>query len=347
MHPPTDDGNQITIPLRSGPDHHDSEPALPAPPSPSADPGLIPEITSPTKESQGSSIRLPSNDVNIFKISELAALKLLCGTVEALIKITGDVPPTPPVIAVQPSRPRVVSMGIENQPPHSRSNSADWRRSQPSPSSEWHSVDTVPEKAKTPIGSPEAKPTEPLHAAGGGPEPLDIQQGAVARKFYSKVPPPIPLEDYLLRLQKYCPMSTGVYLTASYYIYRLAVIQRSIPVTVRNAHRLLLGALRVAGKAVDDTNFRHKRFAHVGGITERELGRLEIAFCFLTDFDLRVTAEMLQEHVKMASDTGRWHEKLSNFRPMVPSLLDKRNKTAAAHVNVETAGTNPNPPTAA
>ncbi|KAL8682304.1 MAG: hypothetical protein Q9186_001673 [Xanthomendoza sp. 1 TL-2023] len=339
MHLPTDDGNQITIPLRPGPDHNESEPTLPAPPSPSADPGLVPQSTFPTQEAQDpTSFRLSSNDVDIFNISELAALKLLCGTVEALIKVTGDVPPTPPVSAGQPARPRIVSMGIENQPSHSRSNSADRRRSQPPTSSEWHSADTVPEKAKTPIGSPEARPTEPLQVASAGPEPLDIQQGAVVRKFYSKVPPPIPLEEYLLRLQKYCPMSTGVYLTASYHIYQLAVIQRSIPVTVRNAHRLLLGALRVAGKAVDDTNFRHKRFAHVGGVTEPELGRLEIAFCFLTKFDLRVTAEMLREHVKVARDTAHLHEKLSKFRPKIPPLFN--NNTAAVQVNKEIAGTN-------
>ncbi|KAI4250432.1 MAG: hypothetical protein L6R40_000030 [Gallowayella cf. fulva] len=336
MRTPTADGTTLTIPLRPGSDHNGSQPALPPPPTPSADPSLVPQIISPTKTVQEPNFSLPSDDIDIFKISVSAALKLLCGTVEALIQITGDVPPTPPVSVVQQPRPRVVSLGIENQRPHSRSSSVDRRRSQPPPSDEWSSADNVPEKAKTPIGSPEAKPAEPLQAVDGGPEPLDIQLGAVARKFYSKVPPPIPLAEYLLRLQRYCPMSTGVYLAASFYIYQIAVVQRSIPVTVRNAHRLLLGALRVAGKAVDDTNFRHKRFAHVGGVTEPELGRLEIAFCFLTNFDLRVTAEMLQEHVRVARDTRELHEKMSSFKPKTPLLFDKKS-TAAARVRKESA----------
>lgn len=346
MPTPTDDGNQITLPIRPDPNHNDPEPTLPPPPSPSADQNYVPQITSPTTEVQDLGFDAINDDGDIFQMSEVAALKLLCGTVETLIKITDDVSPTPPVTALQAPRPRVVSLGTENQPPPSRSSSIDRRRSQPPPSKEWNTAESVPEKAKTPIGSPEAKPTEPLHVVDAVPAPLHIQHGAIARKFYSKVPPPIPLEEYLLRLQKYCPMSTSVYLAAGLYIYKLAVIQKSIPVTVRNVHRLLLGALRVAGKAVDDTNFRHKRFAHVGGVTEPELGRLEIAFCFLTNFDLRVTAEMLQEHVRVARNTENMHEKLSNFKPKMPLLLDKR-KATAAKVKKEFTDTNTKAPAAA
>ncbi|KAL9032545.1 MAG: hypothetical protein Q9180_006440 [Flavoplaca navasiana] len=339
MPTPTDDGSRITLPIRKDPDRPDPEPTLPPPPSPSADQNLVPHITSPSAEVQDPGFDGFNDDGDIFHMSELVALKLLCSTVETLIKITGDVPPTPPTAAAQAPRPRVVSLGTENQSPHSRSSSIDRRRSQPPPSKEWNTAESVPEKAKTPIGSPEAKPTEPLHVVDADPTPLHIQHGAIARKFYSKVPPPIPLEEYLIRLQKYCPMSTSVYLAAGLYIYQLAVIQRSIPVTVRNVHRLLLGALRVAGKAVDDTNFRHKRFAHVGGVTEPELGRLEIAFCFLTNFDLRVTAEMLQEHVRVAQDTEHMHERLSSINLKMPPLLEKR-KTTAVKVNKESSDAN-------
>ncbi|KAL8925214.1 MAG: hypothetical protein Q9172_002319 [Xanthocarpia lactea] len=343
MPTPTGDG---PLPIRPRPYHGGRELPLPPPPSPSADQSFVPQIASPTKEFQDPGFASIDDEIDIFKMSELAALKLLCGTVEALIKITGDIPPTPPVTAAQAPSPRVVSLATENQPPHSRSSSVDRRRSQPPPSKEWNTAEAVPERAKTPIGSPEAKPTEPLHVVGADPAPLHIQHGAIARKFYSKVPPPIPLEEYLLRLQKYCPMSTSVYLAAGLYIYQLAVIQRSIPVTARNVHRLLLGALRVAGKAVDDTNFRHKRFAHVGGVTEPELGRLEIAFCFLTNFDLRVTAEMLQTHVRVVRDTGHIQEKISSFKPKMPPVLDIRS-TAAAKVNKEFADANIKAPTAA
>ncbi|KAL9026991.1 MAG: hypothetical protein Q9196_004425 [Gyalolechia fulgens] len=324
MHTPTGDEDDHELPLRAASGRPDSQPSLPAPPSPSTDTSIVPQITSPTKETQDPGLVPQSDDLDIFVLSPLAALKMLIGTAEALIKITGDIPSTPPLSASRPFRPRIVSTHRENAPSRSRSSSIDWRKSQPPPPQGWEDAGSVPERAKTPIGSPESKHTEPLHFAGADPEPLDLQRGAVARKFYSKKPPAIPLEEYLLRLHKWCPLSTGVYLATGLYIYRLAVIERSVPLTSRNAHRFLLAALRVAGKAIDDRSYPHKRFARVGGVTERELARLEIAFCYITDFELRVTKEMLEKHARIARDQGRMYKSLGDFRPRMPAMLDKR-----------------------
>ncbi|KAL8834840.1 MAG: hypothetical protein Q9170_003582 [Blastenia crenularia] len=340
------DGDHHDVPVRPPHGQSDNNLPIPPPPSPSTDIGIVPQITSPTKENQDAGLVPQSDDLDIFKLSPLAALKMLIATSESLIKIIGDVPPTPPPTTTQPARPRVVSLHKENQPTHSRSSSIGQRKSQPPHPRGWEDAEFVPEQAKTPIGSPESKPTEPLQTVDVEPEPLDIQHDAVARRFYSKKPPNIPLGEYLLRLHKWCPMSTGVYLAASLYIYRLAVIQRSIPVTSRNAHRLLLAALRVAGKANDDRSYPHKRFARVGGITERELARLEIAFCFVTNFDLRITKEMLEEHARIARDQGRTYKSLVDFKPRIPGRLDKRSM-AVKQVEKETGEAETKAPAAA
>lgn len=83
-------------------------------------------------------------------------------------------------------------------------------------------------------------------------------------------------------------MSTAVYLATSLYIHKLAVVEHIVPVTGRNVHRLVLAGLRVAMKALEDLSYPHRRFAKVGGVSERELGRLEVGFCFLMSFELRV-----------------------------------------------------------
>ena len=318
----TDNGDYHNLPLRPAPAYH---PSLPPPPSPSADSSIVPQITSPTKEVEDPGLLPQDDDLDIFKLSPIAALKMLIATTEVLSKVTGEIPPTPPLSTAHPPRPRVVSLHKENQPTQSRSSSIDRRRSQPPPPQGWEDAQSVPEKAKTPIGSPESKPTEPLHTSGADPEPLDMQHDAVARKFYSKKPPPIALEEYLLRLHKWCPMSTAVYLAAGLYIYRLAVIDRSVPVTSRNAHRLLLAALRVAGKAIDDRNYPHTRFARVGGVNEGELARLEIAFCFVTNFELKVTSDRLEKYAGMARNQARIYKSLADFRPRMPARLNKRN----------------------
>jgi hypothetical protein len=181
------------------------------------------------------------------------------------------------------------------------------------------SMDGVPEKAKTPIGSPESGASEMLHIVGANAEPIHIQHGAISRKFYSKKPPPISLEEYLSRLHLYCPMSTAVYLATSLYIHRLAVIEKILPVTARNVHRLLLAGLRVAMKALEDLSYPHARFAKVGGVSEAELGRLEISFCFVINFELKVTKEMLFNHVTAFGDGICSPAHPLAFQPHIPA----------------------------
>jgi hypothetical protein len=129
---------------------------------------------------------------------------------------------------------------------------------------------------KPTLGSPELKPAQPYIIIGDNAEPVNVQHSAITRKFYSKQPPPISLEDYLMRIHRFCPMSTAVYLATSFYIHKLAVEERAIPVTRRNCHRLLLAGLRVAMKALEDLSYPHSRFSKVGGVSEGELARLEI-----------------------------------------------------------------------
>jgi len=88
-------------------------------------------------------------------------------------------------------------------------------------------------------------------------------------------------------------MSTAVYLAAGAYIYKLAIEDKVVPVTSRTIHRLVLGTLRVAMKALEDLRYPQARFAGVGGVGGRELRMLEISVCYLTEFDLQLDCESL------------------------------------------------------
>ncbi|CAI7587445.1 unnamed protein product [Penicillium palitans] len=113
-----------------------------------------------------------------------------------------------------------------------------------------------------------------------------IQMAILAKKFLSKKVPPIPLNEY-------CPMSTAVYLAASVYISKMALVENVLRVLPKNMHRLVLAGVWVASKALEDLSYPHSRVAKVGGVSEQELSKLEISFCFLADFELRVDAQML------------------------------------------------------
>lgn len=264
---------------------------LPPPPDPSADAGLAATIN--TLESPLSS----PNSLDVFTIGPVTALKLLCAGIEALVRITGDIPPTPPPSEEIPTNMRGMQAEKENI---ARSNSfKDFKELHQRPrtpsSSSTSSDDLDGIKFRKSSRANPARP-EPYIVIGDNAEPLNIQHGAITRKFYSKHPPPISLEDYLMRIHKFCPMSTAVYLATSFYIHKLAVEERAIPVTRRNSHRLLLAGLRVAMKALEDLSYPHIRFAKVGGVSESELARLEISFCFLTNFEFKTSKEILLQH---------------------------------------------------
>ena len=293
-----------------------SQPDLPDAPRPSADSGIQTTIQHPSDDHGA----IPHHDqhIDIFKLTPLAALKLLCASIESLTRAQpDDRPPTPP--SSLPNTPIFPSSG---QFDSSSANTNPKSPEHDSPTSHHHK--DIPDPHKTPIGSPESHPTELVHGPNPAPHfsiddvasPL-YQRTVLARKFYSKSAPPIPLQQYLHRLHTYCPMSTAVYLAAGLYIRRLSHAFSStdfsisshslhstidddeedfaVPVTERTKHRLLLAALRVATKALEDQSYPHARFAKVGGVREKELARLEVSFCFLSGFRLRVPEGALVE----------------------------------------------------
>lgn len=261
----------------------------PPPPEPSQDRGIVPPIMSPHLEGID---HLTPDNIDIFSLDAVAALKLLSRGAQFLVNLTGDVPPTP---AIQ-SRADALSRAHFEGPTTSQRQAA----SLPIPGfpagNENDNIDGVP-FTRTPIGSPEAHMHEPI-VHGSESQPASVQYAALVRKFYSKRPPPISLEDYLSRMHKFCPMSTAVYLATSHYVTHLAVNEKICPVTPRNVHRLVLAGLRVAMKALEDLKWPHSRFAKVGGVSEVELRRLEIGFCFLMDFGLKVDAQMLTDEAQ-------------------------------------------------
>ncbi|KAL7627201.1 hypothetical protein AAE478_003977 [Parahypoxylon ruwenzoriense] len=284
----------------------------PPPPVPSTDPKLVWQARTPPPLDTAPS---PSS-YDLFKLSPIAALKLLCAGVEALVRITGDVPPTPP-----PTSPTIPNMrGMQREKAeivrsHSEKNLARLReqaqvqaqvqaqaqaqaqaKAQTTPSQPIDGVHLRQTSNPPPPPPPPQATPEPYIIIGANSQPLNLQHSAITRKFFSKAPPPISIEDYLLRIHRFCPMSTAVYLATSFYIFRLAVEERAIPVTRRNCHRLLLAGLRVAMKALEDLSYPHAKIARVGGVSEAELARLEISFCFLTGFELVIGEETLRNH---------------------------------------------------
>ncbi|KAI9894719.1 MAG: hypothetical protein M1814_002075 [Vezdaea aestivalis] len=272
---------------------------LPRAPDPSSDPGSHPAPSSDEPALSLPALLDSTAPIDIFTLPPLSALYLLVHCIEHLVELTGDIPPTPPINLGQPPQADPSEEAIHISPAASPSHKGP---SSPTPLSPTSPTDGP--LYRTPIGSPEAH-HEPFPIIGEHTSSPRVQLDAITRKFYSKRPPPISLAAYLSRLHKYCPMSTAVYLAVSLYVWRLAIVERKLPVTRRNAHRLLLAGLRVGMKALEDRSWHHERFARVGGVSERELARLEISFCFVTGFELKVDAQALTKQAEELRDFAR------------------------------------------
>lgn len=308
-----------------------SLPESPPPrPVPSSD-KLLARLLVPTPNAEFPSPQLDAFTDDIFKITPLAALKLLGSGVEALVRMTGDIPPTPPtqtayvphMRGMQAEKESIVRVHSEKSLARLREQAASGSPgvgssgSNPTPLmtsttraitlEQPQAIDGVRLRTPTPNPAPltPSSTPEPYIIIGADSQPLNLQHSAITRKFYSKKPPPIGIGDYLLRIHRFCPMSTAVYLATSLYIHRLAVIERTIAVTRRNAHRLLLAGLRVAMKALEDLSYPHSKVAKVGGVSDTELARLEINFCFLAGFELMVREDEMKNHwMDMKSGRG-------------------------------------------
>ncbi|KAG6028717.1 hypothetical protein E4U41_000598 [Claviceps citrina] len=326
-------------------------------------PMIINDSNAATAILDDASPRAPDGDAeeDLFSLPAAEALRLLSASVELLVRMTGDIPPTPP--PKTPTNPQMSGMQVEKENivrSHSQQNLARLRHQQQQQQQQQqaeaavrpasagagagassepgvgmnklqaysasmsaqlmaqkrnattdHTTTTSTSQSQPGTTCTEPQPLDGVHLKqhhdppaeplpyiiiGADSQPVNLQHGAITRKFYSKKEPPISINQYLTRLHQFCPMSTAVYLATSLYIHRLAVEERAIPVTRRNAHRLVLAGLRVAMKALEDLSYPHAKIAKVGGVSEVELARLEISFCFLAGFELVVGEDLLRTH---------------------------------------------------
>ncbi len=110
--------------------------------------------------------------------------------------------------------------------------------------------------------------------------------------FFSVTKPDIETSVYVKRLVKYAQCSRASFIIVLVYLKRLEEANRKLGITSYNMHRLLITALMLAAKMLDDRCFSNAHYARVGGIsTVREVNRLEIQMLELLNYRLLVTPD--------------------------------------------------------
>jgi len=270
---------------------------------------------------------------NGFNIHSITALKLLCAGIEALVKLSESVAPVSSILCDNPSNTHGQEVGAEAVARKNFKNEVTGINTQQTVLISGNGSESTHENSNKTISN-SLSITKPYVVVREITETSNAQSSAIIRKFYSKSLPPINLVDYLMRIHKFCPMPTAVYLATSSYIHKLATEEKAISVTRCNCHRLVLAGLRVTMKAFEDEAYSHSRFSKVGGVTSGELARLEINFCFLINFDFIISGEALLKHAMDLKIISSLQGSV-DFNPGILSKLRDRSSFGAKEVTAD------------
>ncbi|CAO2840906.1 unnamed protein product [Amaranthus hypochondriacus] len=116
------------------------------------------------------------------------------------------------------------------------------------------------------------------------------------RVFDAHEAPDMSIQSFLERIFRYTKAGPSVYVVAYVYIDRLCQNYPGFKISPSNVYRLLITTIMVASKYVEDMNYRNSYFARVGGLTTKELNKLEMDFLFLMKFKLYVNVSVFESY---------------------------------------------------
>lgn len=97
--------------------------------------------------------------------------------------------------------------------------------------------------------------------------------------------PPITIDDFLIRIKTYSPsVSVSSYIHSAFMIYKLSILLNVVPLNAFNVYRFILALIRCLTKKFEDIYQKQKQFAIVGGVSSKDLCKIEIGFLYLCNF---------------------------------------------------------------
>ncbi|TPX32755.1 hypothetical protein SmJEL517_g04255 [Synchytrium microbalum] len=163
-------------------------------------------------------------------------------------------------------------------------------------------------------------------------------------RFHSRAPPGISIAEYLRRIVKYASVERVCLLILLIYIDRVCEQHRTFMISSLTVHRFVITACTIASKALCDSYLTNTMYAKVGGLSTKELNLLELEMCFLIEWNLTASAELLQQYY---SRLARQAHSSYKPRPLSLSLLENLNvaTTSPPSATTSTGADDHNPAT--
>ncbi|SCM25196.1 cyclin, putative [Plasmodium chabaudi chabaudi] len=108
--------------------------------------------------------------------------------------------------------------------------------------------------------------------------------------FHASQVPDISIKKYVERIGKYIGCSNECFVLLMIYLDRIIKIHKDITLSLLCIHRLIITAVMISAKFFDDLYYSNAFYAKVGGITTKELNKLEAHFLNLLDYKLYVSS---------------------------------------------------------
>jgi len=106
------------------------------------------------------------------------------------------------------------------------------------------------------------------------------------------------IKPYLMRIAYYTGCSEESLIFSLIYIDRLIANNAKFMVTSFNVHGLILTSILVAVKFYDDHHYKNTHFGKVGGVSCKEMKRLEMIFLHEIKFELVVSKKLYKRYLK-------------------------------------------------
>ncbi|AYU75977.1 CYC2-like cyclin, putative [Leishmania donovani] len=121
--------------------------------------------------------------------------------------------------------------------------------------------------------------------------------------FHSHCIPPMTVTMYVQRLVRYCACS-GEALLCSFLLLLKYVFHSGHPVTIYNAHRLLITSIVLGIKLRDDVYYSNVYYGRIGGISGREMNKLELLFLEKLEWETQVHVDEYMALLDLLAELG-------------------------------------------
>ena len=148
--------------------------------------------------------------------------------------------------------------------------------------------------------------------------------------FYSKNIPVLSLNKYLIRIMKYTECENNTLIVG--YLYVMKLIQKeNFVLGINNVYRLLLGAIVLAKKFMEDIKYDNSYYCNIGGISNQELNLIEYSLFTRIDFSINLQKkdiDKIYEQIFKALPKSRLDEilKINNINNNINNNTNVKNE---------------------